>query len=885
MAVQPGARLGPYEVLGSLGTGGMGEVYRAHDAKLGRDVAIKVLPAGFNSHSDRLLRLEREARLLASLNHPNIAAIYGVEERDGILALVLELVEGESLADRLRRAGRSGLPLREALSLAVQICDALDAAHERGIVHRDLKPANVLIATGDVVKVLDFGLAKPGAVDTTAGTDDEPRRPAEALSHSPTVMAPTVDGVLLGTAPYMSPEQARGRTVDKRTDIWAFGCVLYEMLTGRRAFNGDTMSDVIAAILEREPDLAALPPATPPHVCRLIARCLEKDAKRRVRDIADARFELERGAESTIETRAAASRWKWLVPASIAAVALAAAAALRARDDLPPWAAEATVLSIEVTNGVLTPNGMPAVSADGRHVAWVTIPADGRPKVWVQSLATGTGRALDGTEGATYPFWSPDGASIGFAAQGQLKRIDLASGSIKSIATVPDVPIGAAWNAQNVIVFSARYGLYAVDASGAAPRQVAALDRSHQENSLRFPRFLPDGRHFLYVARSGRPQQSAVYVGSLDGKSQRLFPTTSSVAYASPGYLLYPRDGALVAQSFDTATFAVSSDTTTIVERVGLNAGGMAGNFDVSDKGVVVFLRTNPAAQATLIWTDRSGKELGALGAPDAYANFRISPDGSRVVFDRAGDAGARSVWVSDADGASVSRLTFAGSDEWVPAWSPDGQRVAFLSYRNGPGDIYVKSIATAQPDEPLLMSEDQKSPGDWSPDGKFLAYAADRAETRQDVWVVPVGSKGAPIPITRTAASESRPRFSPDGRWIAYESDETGRLEIYVQPFPPTGGKWQVSTQGGSDPAWRGRELFFMDGERNLIAVPVAATATTFSAGRPSTLFKLPPSGIGAQLAFDASPDGQKFLVRSRVDPPRQPVMVMLNWPARLKK
>jgi len=884
-----GTRIGGYEVQSALGAGGMGEVYRARDAKLGRDVAIKILPAAFTNDLERLARFEREARMLASLNHPHIGAIYGVEDSSGHPALVLELVEGDTLADRLRQGP---MPVPEALIFARQIADALDAAHERGIVHRDLKPANIKITPEGVVKVLDFGLAK--ALDP-----DPESAAARDMAQSPTVtVGGTKDGVILGTAAYMSPEQARGKPVDKRTDIWAFGCVLFEMLTGRRAFAGETTSDAIAAILEGTPEWRALPPATPHGVRHLLQRCLDKDPKRRLRDIADAQADLEGRAGPPAETlrmRPSPILWPVSAVALVASVALATwiMTGTRGGSARPQWAAEPATFSIDIAATPGGPAALPApgvaVSRDGRFVAWVASVGEGRPTIWTYAVSTGERRQLSGTDGAAHPFWSPDARSIGFSAQGALRVIDVASGSIRSIVELPEVSQGATWGPQNIIVFSARYALYQIPASGGTPTVVAELDRSRQENSLRYPRLLPDGRHFLYVARSGRAQQSGAYLGSLDAKPIRLMATTSHVEYAAPGYLLYANEGALVARSFDPETFRVGAEPFTVANAVGANAGGMNGHFGVSENGVLAYFRDSIAAKAVLRWFDRAGRPLDAVTQAAEYFNFRIAPDGARVAVDQATEGVVgRAVWVLNPGGAAPTRVTFGDSDDWQPFWSPDGQKVAFMTYRNGVSDIFVKTLTGAAPEEALLVSDEQKVPGDWSSDGTHVAYWSERVDTLGDIWVAPLEGARQPIPIARTKFNERRPRFSPDGHFVAYETEEAGVSEVYVQPFPPTGGKWQVSVGGGGEVSWRGdgRELFYVDPNGMLVAIPVRLSSNGLSTGAPVRLFSVGRRGAGGVGAsrYDVARDGSRFLVRTVVDAQPQPITVVLNWPARLK-
>jgi Tol biopolymer transport system component len=685
------------------------------------------------------------------------------------------------------------------------------------------------------------------------------------LTRSPTVtFGGTSAGVILGTVAYLSPEQARGLPVDKRTDVWAFGCVLYEMLSGRAAFARDTVTDTLAAIVEREADWTALPTSTPHDITRLLARCKEKDPRRRVRDIADASMQLDVDPDSTSgagPTPGPRRGLLWVALAVIVGVSALAAttAILRSRASLPPWATDSVTVTVDIPTTTRLEQSPPAVSADGRQVAWVASSNDGRTRIWTETLANGVPHDLAGTDGAGSPFWSPDGRSIGFFAQGQLKRIEVSTGTISLIAVTPTVSSGATWSAEDIVVFAARYAIFAVPASGGTPTMVAEINRDKQENQLLFPQFLPDNRHFLYVARSGRPQQSGAYVGSLDGKPTRLFSTTSFVKYAPPGYLLSVRDDALVAQAFNPATLAVGTEATTIVKQIGAQ-GALNGRFDVSQSGLLAFFAQRTASYQILRWFDRAGNSLGDLTETAVYTNFRIAPDGRRVVVDRGGDdsTGGRSVWVYEANGRPPIPVTFGGIDEWHPLWSPDAQRLAFMSYRDGPGDIYTKSLAMSAPEDPLIVDEEQKVPSDWSADGRFLAYFTDRTDSRTDVWVLPVAPKGAPISVARTPSEEQRPSFSPDGRFIAYESDETGQPEVYLQPFPPTGRKWQVSTNGRMEPKWRNQELVFSDRDRTLIAVPVTISGSTFSVGHGIPLFKI-PSRSSAATGFDISPDGRR--------------------------
>ena len=884
MALNSGSRLGPYEILSAIGAGGMGEVYRARDTRLNRDVAIKVLPAAFTQDDERVARFRREAQVLATLNHPNIAAIYGLEEsqstgagQEAVHALVMELVEGEDIAARLKRGA---IPVAEVLAIARQIALGLEEAHERGIVHRDLKPANLRLTPDGKVKILDFGLAK-AYEDNAAAT-----AASVSFSQSPTNSRPLTEvGFVHGTPAYMSPEQARGTTLDPRSDIWAFGCVVYEMLTGRRAFSGSTSSDIIAKIIEREPDWSVLPVGTPPGLRRTLQRCLQKDLKQRLRHIGDALLEPDSIVQGEISAAAAPRpAFRRLTAAlALAGWAVAASLLLRSGPPTPSWTRRPVEFEMDAGN----PDSL-AVSADGQTIVWVAPGADGTSRVRLRSLNTATARELPGTEGATYPFLAPDGQALAFFAGGQLKRIDVASGSVQILVPeVSDVSLGGTWNAAGQIVFSNRYGLRVMSAMGGETREVAALDRTRQENSLRFPEFLPDGRHFLYVARSGRPEKSSAYLGSLDGPPRRLFATLSKVAFAAPGYLLFLRGNTLVTQRFDPDSLKLDSDTATVATDVAARTLGVGGAFAVSDTGLLVYTHAAPSATVTLRWFDRSGRDLGAFAGPDSYTQFRIAPDGRRVAAAIADEkGGSRSVWIMEA-GHTPTRLTFPGTHDWEPAWSPDGERIAFGSYRDGLLNIYSKSASGSGKDESLVLSDFQKDLGDFSPDGRFLAYRDTQRNIPGDIVVAELSGARRRIALPPSDAAEFSPRFSGDGRFIAYVSDETGVGEVFVQPFPPTGAKWQASVGGGESPTWRGDggELYYVDRRGMVMALPVDKRAASFAPGRPQPLFV---AGFRGRVSdsYDVTRDGTRFLVSVATPSGREPrATVVLNWAEALRK
>ena len=866
------AQIGPYRIERELARGGMGIVYLARDTRLDRAVAIKVLPDLFAADPERLARFTREAQVLASLNHPNIAHVYGVESG----ALVMELVDGEDLAHRL---ARGPVPIDEVLPIAAQIAQALDAAHSQGIVHRDLKPANVKVRVDGVVKVLDFGLAKAWEPVTDASSGSLATITSPAL---------TAQGVIVGTAAYLSPEQARGRPVDRRADIWAFGCVVFELLTGTRAFRGETVTDTIAAIIEREPDWSKLPAGTPAGVVRLLRRSLVKDPAARLRDAGDALLDLREAPVPPPDPRRPnPARGFALAAAGLvagAAVMFVAAGPWRGRDTRRP---EGIAGAAEFP----LPSGDPrslAVSADGQTLAWVAPGADRIPRVWIRKLDSPVARELPGTDGASYPFLAPDGRAVGFFAGRRLLRVDLDSGTSQFLADTSAVSPGASWGTSDIIVFSSRFGINRIDAAGGQPATVVQLDRSRHENSLRFPSFLPDGRHFLYVVRSGRPEENAAYLASLDGPPTRLMATSSKVIYAPPGYLLFLRGGTLFAQRFELEKRQLAGQAVPLARDVAEETIGVGGGFAASMNGVLAY-GSGQRNESTLRWMDRRGAVLGTIGEPAVYAQFRIAPDGRRVAAAIADTArGSRSVWVLE-PGRTPSRLTFPATHDWAPAWSPDGTRIVFGSYRDGPLNVYVKDAAGSQPDEPLAVSDDQKDPSDWSPDGRYVVYRDAGRVGRGDLVAVDTRARDTRIQITKTDSDERIPQFSGDSRWIAYVSDETGRAEVFVQPFPPTGARWQVTVNGGDEPRWRAdaRELYYIDRAGMLVAAAIETDGSRFAWKNPQPLFTIGPSlGPGFATRYDVSRDGSRFLVAVPMPPaPLPPATVVLNWTARLPR
>jgi serine/threonine protein kinase len=867
-SVLTGRRLGAYEVQARLGAGGMGEVYRARDTQLGRDVAIKILPSLFTRDTDRLARFEREARVLAALNHPHIGAIYGLEDVDGVRALVLELVEGETLADRIARVR---MPLLETLSIAQQIADALEAAHEKGIIHRDLKPANIKVRPDGTVKVLDFGLAKAlEPIDPTA---------------SPTMTSPVMTGagVVLGTAAYMSPEQARGLPVDKRTDIWAFGNVLYEMLTGRQAFAGDTVTEVLARVMEREPDWTRLPKNTPGEIQHLLRRSLQKDRNRRLQTITDARIEIEessaklRRTEEKDASTAPRSRERlaWKLGAAVffvAVVALAIPSIIRLRETPPADAPEMRVDLIMPANTAPTSF---AISPDGRRLVFVAS-SDGPPRLWLRPLDGVTAQPLPGTEGAVLPFWSPDSRSVGFISGETLKRVDIDRGVPQTLALADF--FGGTWSSDGTILFSRGRSLFRIAASGGDP--VAVTKPALPPGLHSHPEFLPGGRQFLfYVAGSGQSGETAgIYLGSLDTPEvKRITAADSAGLFLPPSWLLYLRQGTLEARRFDPSRGELTGDPVTVADPVWLDAVRPKGAFSVSMAGLVAYRSAGGSIRRQLTWFDRSGNVLGTLGAPDENNLFdpSLSPDGRRVAAERT-IQGNTDLWIIDAE--RMTRFTFDAGYDGSPMWSSDGSRIAFQSNKRGTLGLYQKPSNGAGTEELIFEVPESTTLSDWSRDGRFVIGL-----TNLDLWVWPLAGDRKPWPFLNTKFDERGPHFSPDGRWVAYHSNESGRYEVYVRPFLEPGGLWQISTAGGSTARWRhdGRELYYVTLDGKLMAVPITTQGATLESGTPTELFQIPgPSRAGLNRGqVTVAADGRFLANVPTGDGTNVPITLLLNW------
>jgi Tol biopolymer transport system component len=866
----------------------MGEVYRATDTKLGREVAIKVLPVEVKEDPERLARFRREAQLLAALNHPHVAAIYGLEEAEGKPFLVLELVPGEDLSTRLKRGP---LPIDEVLEIAREMAGALEEAHKRGIVHRDLKPSNVKLTPDGRVKVLDFGLAKAWAGDVGEGSFSD-------LSQSPTLAhTGTRAGVILGTAAYMSPEQARGKAIDKRADVWALGVVLYEMLTGRTLFEGETVTDVIAAVVTREPDWAALPDETPRRVRRLLERCLRKDPRKRLPDAGAARLELEEvlagEADDTgldVPTASAhrrAGTAAWILAAAVVALATGLALGVALTRPTP----DERVLSFEVDPPKGTAfylhserPGAVRVSPDGRMLAF-TAEADGQYKVYVRPLDTTVARALPGTEGAQYPFWSPDSRYLGFFANGKIRKIQVAGGGGPPVALcdAPEVK-GASWGSQGVIVFAPNFNtsIHRVSESGGEATAVTQLNSERKDDSHRHPRFLPDGRHFLYLSRaSGGSGNNAVVVASVDGGEEKVLLNSPTAAEYASGHLLFVRELTLMARPFDAERLEFTGEAFPVAEDVRLVAPATALSvFSASQTGVLAYAHGGFSFGLQLAWRDQEGKETGVLGDESAYWDVRVSPAGD-LVLTTIGGANA-DVWIYEVARNLRTRLTFTEGDEWAGAWSPDGSTVFFASSRGSIYDIYRKAVGGAAPEELLYESENVKLPTSVSPDGRFLAFSEQSQATSWDLWVLPLDGESPAYPFLQQPFDEVVGVFSPDGRWMAYHSNESGRSEVYVRPFPGPGRRWQVSTEGGLWAHWRkdGSEIYYQATSGQVMAVPVERRGEGLSFGAPSPMFELDPQE--SNFRFSPTADGERFLTIERAGAQApEPLTVVVNWTA----
>ena len=876
MALAPGTRIGPYEVVAFIGAGGMGEVYRARDSKLDRPVALKILPDSFAGDSDRLMRFDREARTLASLNHPHIAQIYGVEER----TLAMEFVEGATLAD-LIAAGP--LPMEDTLDIARQMTEALEAAHQQGIVHRDLKPANVKVRSDGTVKVLDFGLAK--ALDPADGRDSN-------LANSPTITSPamTMRGVIMGTAPYMAPEQARGRAIDRRADVWAFGVVLYEMLTRRRAFEGEDTTAVLARVIERDPDWSALPPNTPPSLHRLIRRCLEKNPAQRLHDIGDARLDIADALGELKRPVPIASagdgsfRWfPWIAAAGFAAIAFIAGRSLQ-----PSAAAPATVSRLTVNLADDTELGdlgrpVAVLSPNGDSLA-LSIYKGEKYQLWLRRLDSYETTPVSGTEDGNQPFFSPDGKWIGFHANNMLKRIQPGSGGALDVAHSDG--LGAAWLPDDTIVFNREYqdGLYRVPAGGGQEAKLTSPDRSRRELGHFWPQSLPDGKHILFTNYSSPIEQSRIEVLALD-TGQRTVVVEGGLhgQYVGSGLLVYARKDSMVAVRFDPATLKVTGPPVALGEDMLIDPSNGVGHLSVSANGTMAYISTASAQRPrSLVWVDRAGNVREITSARRRYSNPRLSPDGTRVAVTITEKG--RDVWIEDIGRGVSSRITSGPEAEFDAIWTHRGNQLLFAN-ETPAYQVFTTLLSAGATPRAVVATEYDTTPTALTPDDAMVLYDASDPKTGEDIMIARVDGQGSPKALLNSRFDESNGTLSPDGRWLAYTSNESGRSEVYVQAFPTAGERYRVSTDSGFDPRWSqdGKELFFVGGPR-MYAVSIR-TSPTFAVGTPTVLFTQRQDQALLYSGFDVARDGRFVMVQHDAAERRTPINVITNWVEELKQ
>jgi len=896
MTLAAGTRLGPYEILSPLGAGGMGEVYRARDTRLERTVAIKVLPPHLSESPEFRQRFEREAKTISSLSHPHICALYDVGHEDGTDYLVMEFLEGETLTERL---AKGPLPLEQVLRYGIEMADALDKAHRQGVIHRDLKPGNIML-TKSGVKLVDFGLAKALA----------PVSFPSSLTALPT-QAPdlTAEGTLLGTLQYMAPEQLESKEADARTDIFAFGAVLYEMATGQKAFSGKSQASLIAAILEREPPaISSVQPMTPPALDRVVKTCLAKDPEDRWQSAHDIGSELKWIAEGgsqaglaapLVSRRKSRERMAWSVTVAALAALLCGFLFLRQRRESPRMF-QSSILPPENTQFSFGGSPM-AVSPDGRRIAFVARPPEGASLLWVRPFDAPSAQPLAGTEGAARPFWSPDSRFLGFFAAGKLKKIAASGGPPQTLCDAP-FGGGGTWNRDGVILFVPSFGdpIHRVSSSGGAASPVTQVDE-RQGAIQAWPFFLPDGRHFLYLGQVAgavrRQEATAIYLGSLDSKDRRLLlHTRSNVAYApsfadaSQGLLLFLRERTLLARPFDAKRLQLTGEAFPVAEQVQFFGAGGSATFSVSENGILAYQASAVGELSQLLWFDRGGKQLESAGAAADYYHPRLSHDGRRVAVAVVDPQTADlDIWLYDLARRVSTRFTFGPAVNIFPIWSPDDSRIVFASNRKGLHDLYQKPASGTGDDELLLFSAtSSKFPTDWSQEGGLIAFHSTDTKSKRgsDIWVFSVADRKA-RPFLSTPFHEGSAQFSSDGQWITYVSTESGKREVYVQPFPASSGKWQISSAGGSYPRWRrdGKELFYVALDKTLMAVEIRS-GSGFAAGVPKPLFRTQMKWLDIGFQYDVSPDGKRFLINTLAEEEKaDAITVVQNWTAELKK
>ncbi len=885
MALTSGTKLGPYEIQSPLGAGGMGEVYRARDIRLDRTVAVKVLASHLSSSPELKQRMEREARAISSLNHPNICHLYDIGSQDGTDYLVMEFLEGETLAERL---GKGALPLHEILKIGIAVAEALAAAHRQGIVHRDLKPGNIMLAKGGA-KLMDFGLAK----SASAGARDASSAPLLSAARTMTQASPvsplTAAGTMIGTIQYMSPEQIEGKEADARSDLFALGAVLYEMVTGARPFEGKSQISVASAILEKEPGpISAVQPLTPPAFEHIVTACLAKNPEDRFQTAQDVVLQLkwiaQSGTQIVRSTGKKGTRREllaWLIAGGLSLLLIATVLFWRGSRVVEPTTYFSAPLPFAARAVAVSPNGH-TIAMVGRRES------ERNNVLWIYEPGSQGATPLPDTGDATFPFWSPDGRSLGFFAAGKLKSLNLAGGPVQTLCEAP-TGRGGTWNKDDVILFTPSgtlgVGLYKISASGGTPTLVTVPDKTLSEDSNRWPVFLPDGIHYLYSAinLSGRKDLYSIYVGSLNSNEKRLLVRAKgNAAYAAPGYLLFYRDQTLFAQHFDTKKFELTGESVPILTDVQFFPRISEAVFAASSTGLLVAQRSADSGASQLLWFDRKGQQIGVALSPGIYGNIMLSPNGQAVASDTTDPASQNTdIWTYDLQTQSAKRLTFDPALDSLPVWSPDGSRTVFASNRELKFDLYLKDANGGQEEKIIPQDGPDRFPTDWSRDGKYVIYGRG-----PDLWFLTFPELRATQLLKATSTLKSG-RFSPDGKWVAYSSNESGRWEIYVTSFPEAHGKWQVSNTGGDQPRWRsdGKELFYLSTDSKIMAVPVK-TGSNFDAGAPTALFQANPREMFATselFSYDVSGDGQKFLINSQLKTELTPMSVVLNWSAKL--
>jgi serine/threonine protein kinase len=897
-----GTKVLHYEILEKLGEGGMGVVYKARDTKLDRFVALKFLPAHLNASEQDKARFVQEAKAAAALNHPNVCSVIDISEHEGTMFIVMEYVDGQTLREK-----KSSLGFKQSIETGIQIAEGLAAAHEKGIVHRDIKPDNIMIRKDGIAQIMDFGLAK-----LRAGGSKINRL--------------TKEGSTVGTAGYMSPEQVQGLDVDHRSDIFSLGVVLYELFTGQLPFRGVHETALAYEIVNVDPQpMASLKPDIDPNLDAIVLDCLDKEPRERTQSAAQVAIDLKRYRRESSRQRASrVTAARPVYSASSVKVPDESAVQQRSTAVTPhpsgtarlPWIVAAICFAIACVLGVLyfmrtpaaEPNPVrfslfppekgsfegdaPVVSPDGRRIVFVARDSTGNSMIWMRNLATLQSTPMAGTENGTYPFWSPDSRFLAFFRDGKMKKIEVNGGPALSVTDAADGR-GGSWGSSGVIIFSPNYasGIFQVSEAGGKPTALTTLDTARREESHRWPHFLPDGRRFVYLNRSTDDEKTGVYLGSLDSPERSLLlPAKSNAVYVAPGFLLFVRERSLMAQGFDPEKGELRGDAFPITDATGLDAARGIGSFSASDNGVIAFGGGGGSTgDRQLVWYDRSGKRLEKAGSVGNVYDLALSPDEKRVVFRRL-DQQTRNqdLWILDLLRGTESRFTFATATDDDPVWSPDGLRILFDSNPDGVPSPFVKIASGAGSEQPLLKLPLATLPLDWSSDGRFILIHVEDPRTRTDLWALPTFGDKKPFPVVQTAAEEDVARFSPDGKWIVYQSDESGKSEIYVQAFPVSQGKWQISINGGGGASWSkdGREIYFLSPNKKLMAVDVRATGASIEQGIPRPVFDTNVDVYTAPNRYAASKDGKRFLVNTTTDADNtRPITVVLNWISEMKK